>query len=276
MSAKPLLRWVGGKTQLLSYLLELVPKQFNRYYEPFVGGGAFYYALNPGNAVLNDFNPRLINVYTQVRDNVQSVISHLYTFEYSAQCYYEQRNALNAEKLDQLDTLSAARFIFLNKTCFNGLWRENASGQFNVPYGGDRKRAKHVDISNLLECSNRLRGSAYSQMQTGTILRCKDFADSLFDVLPGDFVYFDPPYIPLKTTSFVDYKADGFDYKEQVRLRDLAYKLKDNGVHVMLSNSDTTLTRQLYADFELYEVKARRSVNSNGAGRGRIGELIIK
>lgn len=275
MSVKPFIKWVGGKTQLLPQLLALAPKGFNRYYEPFVGGGALYYALNPGDAVLNDFNPRLMNAYTQVRDDVQSVISHLRAFERSASCYYDQRNALNGEVLDKLDALSAARFIFLNKTCFNGLWRENADGQFNVPYGGDRKKAKHVDVSNLLECSIRLRDNSRSRLKSHTVLRCKDFEASLSDVLPGDFVYFDPPYVPVTATSFVDYKAGGFDYKEQVRLRDVARSLKADGVHVMLSNSDTTLTRQLYEGFELYEVKARRSVNRNGAGRGKVGELII-
>lgn len=265
---KPFIKWVGGKTQLLPRLLELAPKQFNRYYEPFVGGGAFYYALKPMNAVLCDFNPRLINAYRAVALDVQDVISHLRTFERSAACYYEQRNILNEERdHSRMDPQAAARFIFLNKTCFNGLWRENAGGQFNVPYGGDRNKAKHIDISNLLECSIRLRQN--------TALRCDDFERAVEDALKGDFVYFDPPYIPLKPTSFVDYKADGFDYKEQVRLRDLALKLKDDGVHVMLSNSDTTLTRQLYAGFELHEVEARRSVNSDGAGREKVGELII-
>lgn len=268
MNLKPFVRWVGGKTQLLPQLLELAPKEFNRYYEPFVGGGALYYALKPEKASLNDFNPRLINAYKQVALDVQGVISHLRNFERSTACYYAQRNALNAEDPKWLDALSAARFIFLNKACFNGLWRENAAGEFNVPYGGDRKKAKHVDVSNLLECSIRLRSN--------TALTCLDFEAAVQLASPGDFVYFDPPYVPVTATSFVDYKAGGFDYKHQVRLRDLARDLKSYGVHVMLSNSDTALTRQLYAGFELHEVKARRSVNRNGAGRGRVGELIIK
>lgn len=267
-TCKPFVRWVGGKTQLLPQLVALAPKEFNRYYEPFVGGGAFYYALKPNEAVLNDFNPRLMNAYKQVRDDVQAVISHLRNYERTAACFYNQRGLLNAENTTFLDAESAARFIFLNKTCFNGLWRENGAGQFNVPYGGDRKRAKHVDVSNLLECSIRLRSS--------TQLLCTDFEAAVQMAKPGDFVYFDPPYVPVTATSFVDYKADGFAYKEQVRLRDLAKDLKKDGVHVMLSNSDTAMTRELYADFELHEVKARRSVNSNGAGRGRVGELIIR
>lgn len=270
MNLKPFVRWVGGKTQLLPRLLELAPKEFNRYHEPFCGGAALYYALKPKDAVLSDFNPRLMNAYRQVRDDVQSVISALRSFERSSACYYDQRNALNAENMETLDAVSAARFIFLNKTCYNGLWRENASGGFNVPYGGDRKKAKHVDVSNLLECSIRLRDN--------TRLFCNDFEFIALCADPGDFVYFDPPYIPVTATSFVNYKSTGFGYQEQVRLRDLALTLKDRGVHIMLSNSDTTLTRQLYSDerFTLHEVKARRSVNSNGAGRGRVGELIIR
>ena len=268
MSVKPFIKWVGGKTQLLPQLLELAPKQFNHYYEPFLGGGALYFALKPEHAVLNDFNHRLMNAYRQVASDVQSVIMGLRGFERTEKCFYEQRNILNAEHLTFLDAQSAARFIFLNKTCFNGLWRENASGGFNVPFGGDRKKAKHVDVGNLIECSIRLRSN--------TSLYCNDFEAAVQMAEPGDFVYFDPPYIPLTATSFVDYRADGFAYKEQVRLRDLAKDLKANGVQVMLSNSDTTLTRDLYAGFELHEVKARRSVNSNGAGRGKVGELIIR
>ncbi len=269
MSVKPFVRWAGGKTQLLPQLIELAPKQFRVYHEPFVGGGALYYALKPDVAVLNDYNPRLVNAFVQVRDDVQSVVSHMQTFQRTASCYYDQRNLLNAEDVGILDTQAAARFIFLNKTCFNGLWRENSSGGFNVPYGGDRKRAKFLDVSSLLDCSIRLRRN--------TTIFCKDFEYAVrARVQPGDFVYFDPPYIPLTATSFVDYTSDGFGYQEQVRLRDLVLDLKTKGVQVMLSNSDTTLTRQLYAGFEVHEVKARRSINRNAAGRGRVGELIIK
>ena len=268
MSVKPFVRWVGGKTQLLPQLLELAPKQFNQYYEPFLGGGAFYFALKPQSAVLNDFNHRLMNAYRQVALDVQSVIMALRSFERSEKCFYEQRNILNSEDITCPDAQAAARFIFLNKTCFNGLWRENSAGGFNVPYGGDRKKAKHVDIGNLIECSIRLRSN--------TRLHCEDFEQAVTDAQEGDFVYFDPPYVPLTATSFVNYKAKGFAYSEQVRLRDLALDLKSRGVQVLLSNSDTTLVRDLYKGFELHEVQARRSVNSNGAGRGKVGELIIR
>lgn len=265
---KPFMKWVGGKTQLLPQLLSLAPKKFECYYEPFVGAGAFYYALKPHKAVLNDSNKRLINAYQQAASSVEEVIYFLQNFTRSEACYYEQRIALNNEDLNKLDAESAARFLFINKTCFNGLWRENAAGSFNVPYGGNRKLAIYFDVFNLRECSKHL--------NLNTSLLCLDFEDAVKTAKQGDFIYFDPPYIPIKATSFVDYKADGFVYTEQVRLRDLAKKLKDNGVHVMLSNSDTVLTRELYKEFELHEVKARRSVNSNGSGRGKVGELIFR
>lgn len=269
MSVKPFVKWAGGKTQLLPQLLELAPTNFNVYHEPFVGGGALYYALRPDAAVLNDYNPRLANAFVQVRDDVQSVVAHMQSFQRTTTCYYDQRILLNAEDVSLLDARAAARFIFLNKTCYNGLWRENSSGGFNVPYGGDRKKSKFLDVSNLLECSIRLRRN--------TTILCKDFEYAVrARVQSGDFVYFDPPYIPLTATSFVDYTSDGFGYQEQVRLRDLALDLKVKGVKVMLSNSDTTLTRQLYAGFDLHEVKARRSINRNAAGRGHVGELIIQ
>ncbi len=281
MNAKPPLKWVGGKRQLLPQLLALAPKEFKSYHEPFVGGGALYFALNPKEAYLGDFNPRLINVYRQIQTDVQGVITSLRKYTRTKECYYETRSLMNAElpfltddnhgiqqsiNVGKLDTESAARFIFINKTCYNGLWRENAHGEFNVPYGGDRK-GKFYDVSNLMECSIQLRHSAIS--------RCEDFGN-VRRAGEDDFVYFDPPYVPVTATSFVDYTAKGFGGPEQLRLRDLALELKRRGVHVMLSNSDSPLVRELYKEFELHEVQARRSVNSNGLGRGKVGELIIR
>lgn len=281
MNAKPLLKWVGGKRQLLPQLLALTPKAFKAYHEPFVGGGALYFALNPKEAYLGDFNSRLINVYQQVQNDVQGVITNLRKFVRSEECYYETRSLMNAElpfltddpsglqqsiNVGKLDAEAAARFMFINKTCYNGLWRENSKGEFNVPYGGDRK-SKFYDVTNLMECSIQLRASAIS--------RCEDFG-SVRRASAGDFVYFDPPYVPVSATSFVDYTAKGFGGSEQLRLRDTALELKNRGVHVMLSNSDSSLVRELYKDFELHEVQARRSVNSNGLGRGKVGELIIR
>lgn len=269
MNVKPFLKWCGGKTQLLPQLLALAPKEFKAYHEPFLGGGAMFFALKPETAYLSDFNPRLVNAFRCVKDNLQEVVAHMRTFKRTKECFYEQRDFLNKEgSVYFAEPEAAARFIFLNKVCFNGLWRENKTGEFNVPYGGDRT-GKFLDESNLLACSIALRAP-------NLYLGSDDFGLTANRAFAGDFVYFDPPYVPVSATSFVDYTSDGFEAKEQIRLRDLALELKQRGVHVMLSNSDTPLVRQLYADFELHEVQARRSVNSDGKGRGKVGELIIR
>jgi DNA adenine methylase len=268
MKVKPFVKWVGGKTQLLPRLLELAPKEFNAYHEPFVGGGAMFFALKPETAYLTDFNPRLINAFRCVKDNLQEVVAHMQTFKRTKACFYEQRDLLNKEgSVFFSEPEAAARFIFLNKTCFNGLWRENSGGGFNVPYGGDRS-GKFLDESGLMACSIALRAP-------NLYLGSEDFGGAS-RAAAGDFVYFDPPYVPVAATSFVDYTSDGFGAPEQLRLRDLAAELKSRGVHVMLSNADTPLVREMYAGFELHEVRARRSVNSNGLGRGKVGELIIR
>lgn len=265
MKARPFLRWCGGKTQLLPRLLEHVPSSYGAYHEPFLGGGAMYFALQPKEAYLGDVNHRLINAYKCISRELQETVWHLRRMERSSECYYEQRTLLNEERFSSLAE-SAARFIYLNKTCFNGLWRENGDGAFNVPYGGDRK-GPVIDEQLLLECSILLRRSAW--------LKCEGFEAVGARAQPGDLVYFDPPYVPVKTESFVDYVADGFGAVDQVRLRDLARVLKGDGVHVILSNSDTTLTRELYDGFEIREVVAKRSINSDGAGRSGAKELII-
>jgi DNA adenine methylase len=263
MKIKPCLRWVGGKTQLIPQLLEHVPPKYEAYHEPFLGGAALFFALAPERAFLTDVNPTLINAYCAIQSDIQMLVMELRKFERSANCFYEQRRLLNEYKDHQV--ITSARFIYLNKTCFNGLWRENAKGEFNVPYGGDR-RGKVIDESNLLSCSIALqKASVFWE----SFERCET------RVQKGDLVYFDPPYLPVSSNSFVDYTSDGFGKDEHVKLRDLARRLKKKGAHVILSNSDTPLTRDLYADFELREVKARRSVNSNGQGRGKVGELII-
>lgn len=267
MSAKPWARWVGGKRQLLPQLLALAPKQFETYHEPFLGGGAMFFALKPTSAILSDTNPRLLNVYRRLRDNFTEVVEQLRTYERDEKRFYAERDKMNAESLFSLNVEAAARFVYINKCCFNGLYRENSDGKFNVPYGGDKK-GKLFDEANLLECSLALRAARAT-------IQCVDFAWTC-SARAGDFVYFDPPYVPLGTTSFVDYTSNGFGVTEQTKLRDLARDLKQKGVHVLLSNSDTPVTRELYAEFELHEVRARRSINSDGAGRGKIGELIIR
>ena len=265
---KPPVRWLGGKTQLLTQLQALMPSRFGRYHEPFLGGGALFFATRPAAASLTDTNHRLVNAFACIKDDVDGLVAHLKSFERSKGCYHAQRELLNAEPAGLNGTAAAARFVFLNKTCFNGLWRENAAGSFNTPYGGDSAR-RFLDEEGLRACASLLRA-------TDVHLAAEDFGDVTARAQPGDLVYFDPPYVPVSATSFVDYTSDGFGWADQVRLRNIAVGLRDAGVNVMVSNSDTPLTRELYKGFELHEVQARRSVNSNGAGRGKVGELIIR
>ncbi len=270
MKTKPFLRWAGGKTQLLPQLLEHVPKEFRSYHEPFLGGGALFFALQPRFAELGDMNPRLTNAYTCVAHRLQQTVKHLQTLERSSECFYQQRDLLNAEAVGvgsfYYNPEAAARFIYLNKTCFNGLWRESASGKFNTPYGGDRK-ASIVDAETLLACSIALSGCV--------TIRKESFEKVASRAKENDLVYFDPPYMPVVKGSFVDYTSSGFGLLEHTKLRDIARDLKARGCHVIISNSDTPQVRELYDGFRLHEVEARRSVNSDGAGRGKVGELII-
>ena len=270
MKTKPFLKWCGGKTQLLPQLLEHVPKQFNTYHEPFLGGGALFFALRPRFAELGDMNSRLVNAYTCVAHRLQQTVQHLLTFERSSECFYRQRDLLNAETVNgnsfYYNPEAAARFVYLNKTCFNGLWRESASGKFNTPYGGDRK-APIVDPETLLACSIALSGCV--------TIRKESFEEVANRAKENDLVYFDPPYMPITKDSFVDYTLCGFGLVEHTKLRDIARDLKARGCHVIVSNSDTPQVRDLYDGFCLREVEARRSINSDGAGRGKVGELII-
>lgn len=268
MKTKPFLRWAGGKTQLLPQLLEHVPEEYKTYHEPFLGGGALFFALQPKFANLGDMNARLINAYVCLAYRLQPTVKHLRTLERSAECFYRQRDLLNAEnlKVEIYDPEAAARFIYLNKTCFNGLWRENAAGKLNTPYGGDRKTAI-VDAETLLACSIALNNRVQ--------IRNESFEAVDARAQRGDLVYFDPPYMPVAKGSFVDYTSDGFGLIEHTKLRDIALGLKARGCHVIISNSDTPQVRALYDGFRLHEVEARRSVNSDGAGRGKVGELII-
>lgn len=270
MKTKPFLRWAGGKTQLLPQLLALVPTEFRTYHEPFLGGGALFFALRPRFAELGDMNPRLTNAYTCIAHRLQQTVQHLLKLERSSECFYRQRDLLNAERpyvnSFYYNSEAAARFIYLNKTCFNGIWRESASGKFNTPYGGDRK-ASIVDAETLLACS-----IALSDCVT---IRNESFEKVATRAKENDLVYFDPPYMPVTKDSFVDYTSGGFGLAEHTKLRDIARSLKASGCHVMISNSDTPQVRELYDGFRLHEVEARRSINSDGAGRGKVGELII-
>lgn len=261
---KPVIKWVGGKQGNLHYIKERLPINFNgRYFEPFAGGLAVLLELNPTNAVVNDINPELINMYQQVRDNVDSVLLELTVRDRNHEAaedpktyYYSVRETYNRHLGDN-NAVQAARFIYLNKHCFNGLYRVNSKGEFNVPFNGKRS-GRSFDPDHLRELSSRL--SRVSILNT-------DFEKAVEDASVGDFVFFDSPYAPLTPTSFTDYTKEGFSYEDHVRLANVFKKLTDRGCYCMLTNHDTPLIRELYKDYKIEVVDVRRSINRKGDGR---------
>lgn len=265
--ALPLVKWAGGKRGLVDRLLRYVPPAFGTYYEPFAGGATLFFHLGPPRAVLADANPHLIELYTVVRDRTAELAAALdalqpYVLEKSF--YYEMRRRL-PETLDPVQR--AARLIYLNKTCYNGLYRENSRGEFNVPFGRYHRPPTLYQRDNLFAAAVALRHAR---------LLCCDFAEAVRDAIAGDFIYFDPPYVPLNATaSFTRYTRDAFSEEDQRRLARVFRELAERGCRVLLSNSDTPLVRTLYADFAIEEVRAGRNINSRASGRAPINELLI-
>lgn len=264
----PIVKWVGGKRQLMFELIKNMPKSYNRYFEPFIGGGALFFELQPEQAYISDMNEELINLYSVVRDNVYELIKDLSKHEVSKEYFLEIRNIDRTEQYTELsDVERASRFIYLNRTCFNGMYRVNSQGQFNVPFG-HYKKPRIIDENNLLNCSELLKK---------TEIKCADFSEILTKVKKGDLVYFDPPYVPLNdTSSFTSYTKDGFDINMQFKLRDVCDELDNKGVKFMLSNSDTKLVNELYVNYEIKKVFASRQINANADGRGKITEVLVR
>lgn len=266
----PFIKWVGGKAKLVDQFKPYFPN-FKNYYEPFVGGGAVFFGLQPANAVLGDFNEDLIATYQCVRNFPGNLILRLKTHQlaHSSDYYYQLREIYrNSEQLGLLGILErAAIFIYLNKTCFNGLYRKNKQGQFNTPVGR---------YSNPGICQPEVIHAA-SQALQGVTLKTGDFSTiASLATSSDDFVYFDPPYYPLnKTSNFTGYTQDGFTPTDQVRLRDLCAELRSRGVKVMVSNSDCEYIRNLYQDFNLHQIWAARAINCKAGDRGKISELLI-
>ena len=263
---KPFLKWAGGKRRLISQYQEYFPdfQTINRYYEPFIGGGAIFFHYRPQTAVLADRNQTLIDVYQAVQQDVEAVIAALKPHRNDSDYFYEVR----AWDVSQLTVAQrAARIIFLNKTCFNGLFRENSKGKFNVPFGR-YKNPKICDEERL-----RLAAAALQNVD----LLAADFEDVLQTAVAADFVYCDPPYAPLTaTSSFTQYDKDGFARADQIRLAETVATLTKRNCKVMLSNSNAPLIYDLYAnDYRLIEMQARRNINRNGNGRGPVKELLI-
>jgi len=262
---QPCIKWAGGKRQLLPEIRKHVPKKFGRYFEPFIGGGALFFDLEPCGATLCDQNERLVRTYIGVRDDVEGVIRLLSTYPYKKSFYMKTR-ALSTTRMSGAE--QAAWFLYLNRAGFNGLYRVNKKNEFNVPFGR-YENPTICDAERLRECSKAL-GSA-------VIAKC-DFQKMLDGARKGDFVYFDPPYVPLSATSnFTSYTDKGFGPADQVRLRDVALSLKKRGVHVLLSHSSAPMVRDLYASgFQIFPVTATRAINSKTEKRGAIAELLIK
>ena len=266
-NCKPFLKWAGGKRRLCSELLSLAPKEFNRYFEPMIGGGAFYFHLKPKLASLSDRNSELINAYKIVRDRPGELIDSLATHENSEEYYYKLRGLDRTEDFKALsDVERASRLIFLNKTCFNGLYRVNKKGQFNVPFGS-YKNPNIVDRENIFNVSSAL---------SGVEIREIDYQEIESSLKEGDFVYFDPPYEPLnRTSSFTGYTSEDFSRENQLDLSNFLMRLKDKGVYGMISNSFTDYTLGIYKNFSIYEVYAARAINSDGKSRSKVKEIIV-
>ena len=265
------LKWAGGKLQLIEQFEKLFPPDFRNYYEPFIGSGAVFFYLKskskPNKVILSDTNEELINCFAVVRDKPSELIEILLNHRkrHSKQYYYEVRD-LESDRLDSVSR--AARLVYLNKTCFNGLYRVNSKGKFNVPFG-DYKNPSIFDINTLYRASQMLQGADLRVMTFDKVL---DFAGK------DDFVYFDPPYIPLsKTSSFTRYSKGEFSINEQNQLSEVFRALDSMGCLVMLSNSDHSLTRELYRDYDknIVVVRAKRKINSVGSKRGAINEIVV-
>lgn len=261
----PFLKWAGGKRQLLEQFERYFPAPgtYGVYHEPFLGGGAVFFHLLPARAVLSDLNPELVEAYQVVRDDVEGVIRRLRGFRNEEEFYYEVRGR-DPQALTPPERV--ARMLYLNRTCFNGLYRLNSSGRFNVPFG--RYRLPRICQTASLRAASRA--------LAGVELRVQPFEAVLDSAQPGDLVYLDPPYQPLsRTASFTAYTREAFDEDDQRRLAAVYRELDARGCRLMLSNSSTELVRELYGEFRIVKVQARRAINSRGAGRGLIDEVLV-
>jgi DNA adenine methylase len=264
----PIVKWVGGKTRLLPALLSRLPATYGRYFEPFAGGAALFFRLRPRAAVLNDFNADLVATYRAVARDADAVIRRLdvHRRHHAEAHYYDVRARWNDRAVSWSAVDRAAAFIYLNKTCFNGLWRVNRGGAFNVPMG------RYVDppicVPDALRAASRV--LARADLRTG------DYRAAVADAAAGDLVYFDPPYDPVSTTaSFTSYTKAAFGPDQQRELAELARGLVARGCKVVLSNSDTPFVRSLYKGFRVDRVQCARAINCNAAKRGDVDEVIV-
>jgi len=273
---KPFLKWAGGKRKLLPELTKYIDKKLlnkHTYYEPFIGGGALLFELQPTRAVISDKNKELINCYEVVKDSLDNLIKELRKHQEhnSAEHFYKTRDLDRSPKYKNMSPVKrAARIIYLNKTCYNGLFRVNSQGQFNVPFGRYKK-------PNILDEAVLRAVSKYLNKPQVNILNV-DFAEAVKNAKKDDFIYFDPPYDPISdTASFTGYDVNGFNKDEQKRLKEVFDELTDKGCQVILSNSQTDFIMDLYQDYrdKIKVVRAARSINSKGLKRGKVDEILV-
>jgi len=270
---KPFVKWAGGKRQLVPTILaNHLPKNYNlqTYYEPFIGGGAILFSLQPKKAVINDSNAELINCYKIIKNSLDELIEDLKNHKNNEYYYYDIRDWDREKNFkSKTEVQRASRIIFLNKTCYNGLFRVNSQGQFNVPFG-KYKNPNILDIA-VLKAVNK-----YLNENQVRILN-SDFQEAVKDAKRGDFIYLDPPYDPVsETASFTGYDVNGFNKQEQRRLKEVFDDLNSRGCHILLSNACTEFIEDLYKDYLHTKISAIRAINCNGKKRGKVDEILVK
>ncbi len=268
----PILKWVGGKRQLLDSIEPLIPK-CSTFYEPFIGGGAVLFSRQPDKAVINDLNPELINVYLTIKNEPKALIEKLKEHrDNSSEEYFYSIRALDRDKEvfeNMMNVERAARIIYLNKTCYNGLFRVNSSGEFNSPWG----RYKNPNITNETTIN-----ALHTYFNKANItIKCGDYREALKGIRKGAFIYFDPPYMPISSSaSFTGYTAGGFGEQEQIALKEQCDALNEKGIKFLVSNSSCPFIEELYKDYIVEHVNAKRAINANPQKRGEIKEVLIR
>lgn len=268
----PFLKWVGGKRQLIPSIIELLPKNIKKmnYIEPFIGGGAVFFHIQPKNAIINDYNVELINVYNVIKDNLHELLADLKKHENNSDYFYKIRCLDRTEEFKDLTKIQrASRVIYLNKTCYNGLYRVNNAGEFNAPFGS-YKSPNIVNEPTLKAVSKYLNSN-------NIIIRSGDYSEILEEISENSFLYLDPPYHPISDNpNFTGYIQGGWDMFDQIRLREFCDQLSENGIKFILSNSSSPFIKIQYENYIIKTVKAIRSINSNGADRGEVNEFLIR
>ncbi|KAA8667200.1 DNA adenine methylase [Clostridium sp. HV4-5-A1G] len=269
-SIQPFVKWVGGKRQLIKGIGKYIPKGNYKYYEPFVGGGAVFFDLQPKKAVINDYNFELINTYNVIKNKVEELIQYLKTYPNDEEFYYKMREFdRKKEYKNWSEVRKASRFIYLNKTCYNGLYRVNQAGYFNTPFG----RYKNPNIVNDVI----LRAVSKFLNENDIVIKSGDYKEVLKGIKKNSFVYFDPPYDPISHSSnFTGYTTGGFRREQQIELKEVCDELKKKKIRFLLSNSNTEFIRKLYSGYSIEIVNANRSINSVASKRGEVEEVLIR